>query len=169
MNDASMNRTSMKSTSMNKKFRPIMIGALCGIAVHAGSVLAADVGVSIGIGEPGYYGRIDIDDAPSPRFLYAEPIVVEQVNVIEEPLYLRVPHDHAKNWRHYCHQYNACRQRTYFVEDDWYNTVYVPHHRNRGGHQRSHDNPARDRGHDNKGHDHDRQDKHGKGHREHGR
>lgn len=133
---------------MNKTQRlAVMLGALCGIAAYAAPTTAADVGVSISIGEPGYYGRIDIGDAPSPRFMYAEPYLVEHVNVIEEPLYLRVPPGHARNWRKHCHVYNACRQRTYFVQDDWYHTVYAPHYRQRHGQDRGHDN----RRHDNNG------------------
>jgi hypothetical protein len=100
--------------------------ALAGVTVPA---LAADVGVSISVGEPGFYGRIDIGSFPRPRLLYREPILVERVTVVEAPLYLHVPPGHAKNWRKYCRKYEACGRPVYFVEDRWYNDVYVPHYR----------------------------------------
>ena len=90
---------------------------------------AADVGVSVSIGEPGFYGQIDIGSFPQPRLVYREPIVVERVAVVHAPLYLRVPPGEAKNWRKHCGKYGACGRRVYFVEDRWYNDVYVPHYR----------------------------------------
>ena len=44
------------------------------------------------------------------------------------PIYLRVPPGHAKNWRKHCHKYNACGERVYFVQDNWYSREYVPHY-----------------------------------------
>ena len=38
--------------------------------------LAADVGVSISIGQPGFYGLIDIGGYPPPRIIYREPRVM---------------------------------------------------------------------------------------------
>ena len=106
---------------------------LCAIAalVFAGPALAADVGVSVSVGQPGFYGRIDIGDGPRPRLLHAQPIVVEPVpvGVARRPIYLRVPPGHAKNWRKHCHRYHACGEPVYFVQDSWYNEVYVPRYR----------------------------------------
>ena len=41
----------------------------------AAPVFAADVGVSVSVGQPGFYGRIDIGGMPPPRLVYAQPIV----------------------------------------------------------------------------------------------
>ena len=101
----------------------------------AAPVFATDVGVSINIGQPGFYGRIDIGGYPPPALVYAEPVVVERVYVNRPPVYLHVPPGHAKNWRNYCHEYNACGERVYFVKDDWYNREYVPRY------QKHHGNP----------------------------
>lgn len=103
------------------------------VVTATGPALAADVGVSVSIGEPGFYGRIDIGNVPQPRLIFAEPIVVRQVNVTHQPIYLHVPPGHEKNWRKHCHQYDACGRPVYFVRNDWYNDVYVPHHRKGGG------------------------------------
>ena len=100
--------------------------------------LAADVGVSVSIGQPGFYGRIDIGDYPypQPRVIYSQPRVIERVYVEREPVYMRVPPGHAKNWRKYCHRYNACGERVYFVQDSWYNGEYAPRYREQHhGHQ----------------------------------
>jgi hypothetical protein len=90
--------------------------------------LATDLGISISAGQPGFYGRIDIVDFPQPRLIYAQPVIIEQMRGIEPtpPIYLHVPPGHAKNWRKHCKKYDACGRPVYFVQDDWYNNVYVP-------------------------------------------
>jgi hypothetical protein len=94
---------------------------------------ATDVGVSISVGEPGFYGRIDIGNFPPPEFIYPKPIVIypPAVGVVVHPVYLHVPPGHAKNWKQYCHQYAACNVPVYFVQERWYNDVYVPTYRKR--------------------------------------
>ena len=101
------------------------------------AAFAADVGVSISVGQPGFYGRIDIGNAPPPVLVYPQPVVIQPVRVVQpvpvQPLYLHVPPGHAKDWGKHCHKYNACAQPVYFVKDDWYNTVYVPHYQSEKG------------------------------------
>jgi uncharacterized protein YcfJ len=91
-------------------------------------VFAGDVDVSVRVGQPGFYGRLDIGNMPPPATLYAEPVVVTPVpvGVVREPIYLRVPPGHAKHWSKHCHRYDACGRPVYFVQDRWYNEVYVP-------------------------------------------
>lgn len=103
------------------------------LAVAAAPALAADVGVSISVGQPGFYGRIDIGDLPPPVLVYSQPVVIERVpvGVVRQPLYLHVPPGHAKNWRKHCRRYNACGRPVYFVQERWYNDVYVPAYRER--------------------------------------
>ncbi|MCL2790990.1 MAG: hypothetical protein FWD79_10155 [Desulfobulbus sp.] len=86
-------------------------------------------GVSISIGEPGFYGRIDIGSFPQPRLIYSEPVVARRVSTWYPPIYLRVPPAQARNWYRYCNAYNACGRPVYFVEDAWYREVYVPRYR----------------------------------------
>jgi hypothetical protein len=97
--------------------------------------MAADAAVSIAIGEPGFYGRIDIGTFPQPRVIVATPVVIEAipVGVVRGPLYLRVPPGHEKKWAKHCAEYNACGSPVYFVEDGWYNTVYVPAYKAKHG------------------------------------
>ena len=91
---------------------------------------AADVGVSVSVGQPGFYGRIDIGNAPPPVLIYPQPVVIQRVYVAQPPppLYLHVPPGHAQKWSKHCHKYDACSRPVYFVKDDWYNNVYVPHY-----------------------------------------
>lgn len=108
--------------------------AALALAATAASALvmpaqAADVGVSISLGQPGFYGRIDLGNAPRPALVYTQPMWIERTSAYVEPVYLRVPPGHQKNWRRYCHQYGACGQPVYFVRDDWYRNTYVPHYR----------------------------------------
>jgi len=103
------------------------------VIMTAAAAQAADVGVSISVGQPGFYGRIDIGDFPPPQVIYRRPVVVlpPHATVVEEPVYLHVPPGHAKNWRKHCHKYDACGRPVYFVKNRWYNDVYVPQYRER--------------------------------------
>jgi hypothetical protein len=51
------------------------------------------------------------------------------VGVVRQPVYLHVPPGHAKNWSKHCYRYDACGRPVYFVQDRWYNEVYVPRYR----------------------------------------
>ena len=125
-------------------------------------VLAADVGVSVSIGQPGFYGRLDIGGYPQPQVISRQPIAIERVPMDRPPIYLRVPPGHAKNWSKHCREYNACGERVFFVQDNWYNREYVPryqeHHRDRldEGRGERRDDRRGDQGNDRRGDDHDR-------------
>lgn len=108
---------------------------LCAALLACAPALAADVAVSMEIGEPGFYGRIDIGSYPEPRLIYPTPIVIHAIPVgaVRAPLYLRVPPGHEKHWEKHCAQYNACGAPVFFVEDGWYNTVYAPAYRAKHG------------------------------------
>ena len=99
---------------------------------------AADVGISISLGQPGFYGQIDIGDYPPPRLIYAEPVIVEHVVVVEQPVYLHVQPDHVQHWETHCSAYQACGQRVYFVEDSWYEDVYVTNYQKKHGNKGNH-------------------------------
>lgn len=114
----------------------LLLAVALAIAATSVPALATDVGVSISIGQPGFYGRIDIGDYPQPRLIYREPRVIYR-EAVREPIYLHVPPGHAKNWRKHCRQYDACGERVYFVQDTWYNQVYVPRYQERHDDRRS--------------------------------
>ena len=104
-----------------------------------------DVGVSIGISQPGVYGRIDIGRFPQPQLVVAQPIYVERpvrMVIQPEPVYMWVPPGHRKNWKKHCREYGACGAPVYFVRDDWYDQKV-----RYGGYDRRDD----DRGRDDKG------------------
>lgn len=98
------------------------------LVIAPATAIAADVGVSIQVGQPGFYGRIDVGALPAPPVIYQQPVVVmpAPIPVAQQPIYLRVPPGHAKKWHKHCHRYNACGQQTYFVTETWYSTVYAP-------------------------------------------
>lgn len=151
---------------------PTYLAALLTISLTGPAMVqAANVDVNINIGQPGYYGRIDIGDFGRPPLIYREPIVIYPVSVSREPIYLHVPPGHAKNWRKHCGKYNACGERVYFVQDSWYEREYVPryqamHHRDHGREDRR-DGHYDDgyKGYKNKaGKEHKGHGKEGKGH-----
>jgi len=98
------------------------------LIVSTSPVLSADLGVSVSIGQPGFYGRIDIGGYPPPQLIYPQPIIIERVPVMRPPIYLNVPPGHAKHWSKNCHKYRACGERVYFVQNNWYNREYVPYY-----------------------------------------
>ena len=130
-----------------------LIVAAMAVAAITTPALAADVGVSVSIGQPGFYGRLDIGGYPQPRVIYAQPRVIERSYEEREPIYLRVPPGHARNWGKHCREYNACGERVYFVQDNWYNREYAPRYREQN---RGHGDDNRDRRNDRQGNDHDR-------------
>ena len=148
--------------------RFVFAAAAAAVALTAVPAFATDVGVSVSVGQPGFYGRIDIGNAPPPQLVYAQPVVVEPVAVVGPPLYLHVPPGHAKHWSKHCREYNACGQRVYFVQDSWYNNVYVPSYREHGGgrgeHRRHDGDDRRDNDRGDRGYDDDHGHGHGKGH-----
>lgn len=104
--------------------------ALAACTFATGALAQTNVGVSIGINQPGVYGRIDIGAFPQPRIVYPQPIVILQTPtaVHQQPVYLYVPPGHQKNWRKHCGRYNACGQPVYFVQEDWVRERYEERH-----------------------------------------
>jgi hypothetical protein len=81
------------------------------------STNAANVGVSVSVSQPGFYGRVDVGQNPAPVVIYPQPIIIEQrpVNVQRQPIYLQVPPQHSQHWAEHCHRYEACAQPVFFV------------------------------------------------------
>jgi hypothetical protein len=113
----------------------------------------AQTSVSIGINQPGVYGRINIGDVPRPALYHSEPVIIAPPRVVVDrrPIYLYVPPAHQQDWRRYCGHYEACGQPVYFVRDEWVRERY------------EHEHPGWNNGHGH-GKDHDKHDDHGHGH-----
>ena len=136
------------------------------LAIGAVSTATAQTSVSIGINQPGVYGRINIGNVPPPALYRAEPVIIAPRRVVVErqPVYLYVPPTHEQNWGRYCGQYNACGQPVYFVRDEWVRERYESEHPgwNRGRHRGWDKQDGRrddDRGNDER-HGHGKKDKH---------
>lgn len=133
---------------MNKLLSRLCLFALSGLAIMSSATAATDVGVSVSVNQPGFYGRVDIGNQPPP-VIYAEPVIIHRRHThVVEPVYMRVPPGHRKKWSRYCGRYNACNQPVYFVRDD--------------GRAQWHDHQGQHR-HDKHDH-HDHDDHPGKGH-----
>ncbi len=147
-----------------KRFLIAATAAAVTAAAASAPALAADVGVSLSIGQPGFYGRLDVGEYPQPQVIYRRPIVIEQVPTDRPPIYLHVPPGHARHWSRHCRDYDACGERVLFVQDSWYNREYAPHYR-------EHHRDRRDEGGDGHRGDHRGEpgnDSHGEN-RDHGR
>lgn len=141
---------------MKNTLRAVLFAAAV-LTASSPLALAANVDVSINIGQPGYYGPLDIRDYGRPQLIYSEPRIIERVSTQRQPVYLRVPPGHAKNWRKHCSKYNACGERVYFVRDSWYEREYVPryqaeHHDRRDEYRDNRREYRYEKHHDKKGH-----------------
>lgn len=107
----------------------IALGAVACTALAAPAF--AQVGISIGVHEPGVYGRIDIGGAPPPPVVVQQPVVIAPgpVAVQQRPIYLYVPPAYQHDWRRYCGRYNACGQPVYFVQEQWVRDRWAESHR----------------------------------------
>lgn len=107
---------------------------------------ASDVGISIRIGQPGFYGELHFGGYhPMPQLIYPQPILAWQTpaNLLQPPIYLHVPPGHAKNWNKHCYRYRACHRNVYFVQESWYHNVYIPYHQKRSSYQHRRDDRYR--------------------------
>jgi hypothetical protein len=83
---------------------------------------AANVGVSVSIAQPGFYGRVDLGPYPQPAVVYSHPVVVRPAPVVvARPVYVHVPPDHVKHRHGY--------YPVYYRHDRWHRDVYVPYYR----------------------------------------
>lgn len=107
--------------------------------------LGAQAGVSVRVGEPGFYGQLDIGNFPSPTVIHTEPVIIRQTpqGVNAAPVYVRVPPGHMKKWRKYCGRYNACERPVYFVQDNWYLDEYAPQYRAQPPEKKPHNDEGR--------------------------
>ena len=145
--------------------RFLLLAAVAAVAIPA---FVAEAGVSVQMGQPGFYGTIDIGGFAQPQLIYPEPVIIQRVpvDVMREPIYLHVPPGHAKNWSKHCGKYNACGRPVYFVQNGWYDREYVPryqelHDEGHGSHHGDDGDDGNHKGHGNgKGHGHGN----GKGH-----
>lgn len=146
------------------------LAVACALPAQAGP----DVSVSVGIHQPGVYGRIEIGNRP-PAVILPQPVVIAPgpVAVYQQPVYLYVPPGHQKHWAKHCARYAACGQPVYFVQERWVVERYRERHpgyrhasrdrddarhggdRGPGRHVR-HDRHDRHDGHPGKGHGHGR-------------
>ncbi len=119
--------------------------ALTATSLCAGA--ATNVGVSIGIDQPGLYGRVDIGTVRVPPVLvYPQPVVIvpTPVSTYQSPIYLHVPPAQTRDWRRHCSAYGACNRPVYFVQETWYHdhyrAQYDRHDQKHGkGHGKGHD------------------------------
>ena len=115
-----------------------LLAIVLALGVLAPATAQTSVGVSIGINQPGVYGRIDIGNFPQPQLIYAQPVIIRRPThyVQQQPVYLYVPPGHQKNWKKHCGRYKACGQPVYFVKEQWVRERYEDNHGN--GHRKGH-------------------------------
>ncbi|HXA47769.1 MAG TPA: hypothetical protein VNW52_09080 [Burkholderiaceae bacterium] len=172
---------------MKKTLLAVLLGAAA-FSAYAGVDVNVNVGIPgvvvggpvVTVGDPNFYGSIDVGPAPPPPGMFTPaPGVVFGVGVT--PMYLHVPIGHSHDWRRYCGVYNACGRPVYFVNDNWYRNSYAPryridhyerhddHHdqgRHEGWHDQGRHDEHRDQDRHEDWHDQGRHDEHHDEHRE---
>ncbi len=116
---------------MKKSSLMALIAAAAVSVLSSSAVLAqTSVGVSIGINQPGVYGRINIGNYPQPVLVAPQPVIIAPAPVVvqRQPIYLYVPVGHQQNWGRYCSHYAACGQPVYFVQEQWVRERYAHEH-----------------------------------------
>lgn len=106
------------SPSLNRLLTAAAL-ALTALAATGGNATAAtNVGVSVSVNQPGFYGRFDIGDQ-APVLVYPQPIIVQQspYGAQQRPIYMYVPPGHAQQWARYCGRYSACGQPVFFLRE----------------------------------------------------
>lgn len=151
-------------------FRSLCLGLFSALLL-ATSASAANVGISVSIDQPGFYGRVDVGQQP-PAVYYPQPIIIQPtpVAVYQRPIYLRVPHGHERNWGKHCQRYRACGQPVYFIKDHGHRHTdrRADHHKakHRPAHRVHDDRRGPSRGQGGRHHGNDRHHGHGgHGHR----
>lgn len=138
-----------------KKLLAISVAMAATLGALAPAAAQTSVGVSIGINQPGVYGRIDIGNFPQPQLIYAQPVIITRPAqyVQQQPVYLYVPPGHQKNWSKHCGRYNACGQPVYFVKEQWVRERYEENHHgdrrgddDRGDHDHGHGKGKKNKG-----------------------
>jgi hypothetical protein len=153
------------------------LGLLAAGLAACAAASAADVGVSVSVNQPGFFGRIDINQPPPPTALILpQPVLIAPppVHVVRPaPVYLRVPPGHEKKWGKHCAKYNACGVPVYFIRDNYYQEHYVVQQAPRVVHGtpvlvvREREGDGRGRDDDDRGHGNGHGHGHGKGHGKH--
>lgn len=111
--------------------KSLFLGVALGAAALSAFPSAASAQVSVSVGQPGFYGRLDVGNfAPAPVLYGPRPVVIASGPVYgAAPIYLRVPRYQRLNWGRYCGAYGACGLPVLFVRDEWYTRTYVPAYR----------------------------------------
>lgn len=108
----------------------ISLLGLTALSLGIGTAQAADVGFSIAVGQPGFYGQINVGGYPPPELIYGHPVLAEpDYGYPGRPIYLHVPPGWVRHWRWHCAEFRACHRPVYFVRDGWYDNTYVPRFR----------------------------------------
>ena len=125
---------------------------LASLAIAALPALAADIGVSVSVSQPGVYGRVDIGRFPQPAVMVQQPVLIAQPRVVVQqpvqPVYLWVPPGHQKNWGKHCGRYQACGVPVYFVQDDWYHQHVMADQQHHGKEKHGGKHHGKGKGHD---------------------
>lgn len=120
------------------RLTPLALFGLVLVCMAAPTFAQTNVGVSVGINQPGVYGRIDIGNMPPPPVILPQPVIITPAPVHRAPMYLYVPPGHQKNWAKHCGRYGACGQPVYFVKESWVRERYEKEHRHGGGGDQGH-------------------------------
>jgi hypothetical protein len=123
--------------------KKVIVALALASAACVAPAFAGNVGFTISVGEPGFYGQLVLGDRDRPLLVNARPVIHARGYGWASPVYVRVPDWQRRNWGRYCSRYSACARPVYFVRDDWYRDEYAPRYR-RDHDRYRHDGRSRD-------------------------
>ena len=104
----------MRKTTTKRALATIILAAsgFWGSSAFAQSYMNVTVG---GQFSPGVFGQISIGSAPPPPVVNVQPVIVGRPIVGAPVVYMHVPEDERRDWRHACRRYGACGRPVQFV------------------------------------------------------
>jgi len=107
-----------------------LIAAAFSVTAISTPVHAADAGVPVGSGQPGFYDLLDIGIFPPPQVIYLRPKTVnrEVSDHHHPPLNQHVPVEHARHLSKKCREYNASDEHRNDQRGNQSNAYQVDNH-----------------------------------------
>ena len=124
----------------------LAVSGFIGSSAFAQSYMNVTVG---GQFSPGVFGQISIGSAPPPPVVNVQPVIVGRPVAGAPVIYMHVPEEERRDWRHACKRYGACGRPVQFIRVEDNNRWWEHHDAVRGEHRDERRDDRRDIHQDN--------------------
>ena len=98
--------------------RRLLTTALLAATGFVGTTAFAQSYMNMTVGgqfSPGVFGQISIGSAPPPPVVNVQPVIIGRPVVGAPVVYMHVPEEERRDWRHACKRYGTCGRPVQFV------------------------------------------------------